>query len=260
MSEQTSTKVAILFIILLGIVALIASAFLVSSFFAIVGFSLVFWGALLLYIIPTRSNFAILANEAAGVASANIEKILSTASGQKGIYIPQTWANSKVQAFKNIEKKNVEGVLVFIPKFSKISVDNISDYTLSSDDGVFLTPPGMGLYKVLENQLGRPFSKINLKQFISIMPSVLTKGSKFAESVNIKLEESTLTVNVLKNIFEPKHQENDKQKLTYSQVGCILSSALACALAMVIQKPVTIVAETHDKESKIAHMKFLFIL
>ena len=260
MSEQSFSKAAVLSIILLGLVAIIVSAFLLSSFFAIVGFSLVFWGTLLLYIIPTKNNFALLMNATAEVASANIDRMLtSTSLSSKGIYIPTEHVNDKLPTFDHSNKrKSIDNVVIFIPNSSRISMDNVLELQLSLNDGLFITPPGVGLCKILEHQMGRPFSKVNLKQFISVMPSVLTKSSKFAESVDMLLEERALTVKVVKSIFEPTCRESNKQPQTHTQVGCILSSALACALAMVIHKPVTIDNETRDLESKITQTKYIF--
>jgi hypothetical protein len=269
LSERNSVKVTILSIILLGVVVLIASAFLLSSFFAIIGFSLVFWGTLLLYIIPTKTNSAMLVNAAAEVASANIERLLQTSSGQKGIYLPISSAKSKYNIFQNSNQKSSEKVEVFIPNSSKISIHNISDHQLTINDGIFITPHGMSLYRVFEHQMGKPLSKINLNQLTSIMPSILTKGSKFAESVDMQLGESTtffcgkpccreLKVKVVKSIFEPTCQDSDKQPQLNLQIGCILASALACALALVIHKPVTIANEDYDKEKKITQITFVF--
>ena len=56
-SKFSGSKVAIVSTILLGIIALVVSLVFYSSFFAIVGFSIVFWGILLFYVIPEKNNF-----------------------------------------------------------------------------------------------------------------------------------------------------------------------------------------------------------
>jgi uncharacterized membrane protein len=84
-----STRMVASAILILGLISLAASAFYGSTILAFIGLGLTFWGALLLYITPTRYVKLELLNAVAPSTLANIEKILaSTKLNDKGIYLP----------------------------------------------------------------------------------------------------------------------------------------------------------------------------
>ena len=90
LDQKTSIgiKAAILAIIALGIATLVYSTYFISEFFAMVSFSLIFWGVILLYITPTNTPFMDLLNSVTGSSTANIERILTEFKiNQKGIYM-----------------------------------------------------------------------------------------------------------------------------------------------------------------------------
>ncbi|RPJ27419.1 MAG: hypothetical protein EHM25_11105 [Nitrosopumilales archaeon] len=248
MSQNKSIRTSVIFVIVLGIAALISSIFYASSLLAIVGFCLVFWGALLLYIVPTKSNYlAIFLHASSEVANANIEKMLSAyGSHQHGIYLPAKWVPSM---------KNVDAIPVFVPK-KLIEQNKLNEKDLLSIPGLYLTPPGAGLCRILETQVGNSFSNINVQQFLEIIPSLLTKITGFAEVAKAQISENTLTIELTKNMFDATCQATDEEPQTHKQVGCLLSSSLACAIAKVTNTPVMITSEVRNLQAKTTKIEY----
>jgi len=91
-------------LVTLGAALTALSAFYVSSFLAILGLALVFWGCILVYVAPTRQVPYELLEAAADVNAGGIERVLSElgVSG-RGVYLPP----------KNL--RDIESSLVFIP-------------------------------------------------------------------------------------------------------------------------------------------------
>ena len=251
---STGVKTAMLSLVALGVATLAASTFLMSSFFAIVGFSLIFWGAVLLYITPTGSALLDLINAAAEPTSANIERILTEYNlNQQGIYLP---SDNNVGLFnKSKPLDRSKSVVVFFPETQNLML-NSKRAQVRINGGLFVTPPGRALCRVFEQRIGRSFSTIDLEKFTKIMPIILTKHLNLAETVEIQTEEEIVTIEITMNVLARICQETSNKPKTHKQVGCLLSSAIACALAKVTGKPITLQNEISDAETKATKIQY----
>jgi hypothetical protein len=79
----------------------------------------------------------------------------------------------------------------------------------------------------------------------------LFNNLKFAEDVQIQIQNRNVTIEITGSIFNTLCYETGiSQPKTHSQIGCILASAFACALAKATEKPITIQSDTLNRESK----------
>jgi hypothetical protein len=246
--------IAILFIIMLGFSALTASIIYVSSFFVITGLSLAFWGAILLYLLPTKSKFPLLLNGLAETVSSNIEQILKeNLAFKKGVYILRN--DNASLGLQNERFEIVNSIIVFFPRDQQLK--NGDSTVLDLRDGLSIRPPGNRLCDVLERQIGRQFSKITFDRFVKQLPLVL-KDLKLAESAEITCSNHDVTVKIMKNAFDQNCQETEKNPLTHKYVGCLLSSAIACALLKVTNQPVRIISESRDAKARITVIQYMY--
>jgi hypothetical protein len=234
---------------MLGITFVVGSAFYGSSFLAILGVSITFYSSILLYIAPTRYVPIGLLNAVAETSSANIERALVEYNfNQKGIYLPP----------KNL--KNVESSLVFIPENSTVRLPKPEEDSKrlinSAKDGIFITPPGLELSLLWERQLGISFISTDLPKMQIILPKLLVEGLELAGKAEIETNGNIITLRVTKSILYTICQETDNQLHVHQQVGCLLSSAIACALAKTTGKPVTIQKETHDTQTETTTIEY----
>lgn len=133
--------------LLLGIGIVLASAFYASSYLAILGVTITFWGAILFYIIPSQHLPLTLLNAFAEPATANIERlILELNLSEKGVYLPP----------KNLT--NIESSLVFIPETAKKPLpkpeESNEKLLTNGKTGAFITPPGFALLSPLRKGIG----------------------------------------------------------------------------------------------------------
>jgi uncharacterized protein YuzE len=237
-------------ILILGLVSLAASAFYASSILAFIGLGLTFWGALLLYITPSRHVKLELLNATASPALANIEKVIAgmTLSG-KGIYLPPKYL------------KDFESSLIFIPsKYNQTlpKPEEIDEEKLYSKNtrGMFLTPPGLALSRLFEKELGTSFTKTDLNYIQNNLPKLLIEDMEIAENVEVKTENNIITVEITNHIFNEICQETRKLTKTHETIGCPLCSAIACALAKATGKPVTIEKEELSEDGKTTKIQY----
>jgi len=237
-------------ILTLGIVAVAFSAFYVSSILAFIGLGLTFWGALLLYITPTKHVKLELLNATASPSLANIEKlIVSMKLNGKGIYLPPKYL------------KDFESSLIYIPSKTNQPLpkpEEIDEEKLYSKNpkGIFLTPPGMGLSRLFEKELGTSFIKTDLNYVQDHLPKLLIEDMEIAENVEITIEDNTITIELTNHVFKEICEETSELQRVHGSIGCPLSSAIACALAKATGKPIIIEREEQSRDGKTTEIRY----
>jgi hypothetical protein len=239
-----------LFLVLMIGVALVTGSSLIVfsalnnlSFLAILGVSISFWSILLLFFTPTKRAFLSLLKASASASGSNIERaLIEFDMTEKGVYLPP----------QNL--RNFESSLVFLPKQRETVLptsDETSDKLITSKkNGLFFTPPGLALSTMFENELGLSFRKITLPQMQSLIKKIFS-NLKFAENVQVQIEDRTITLEVTGSIFNTLCAETrNSQPRTHAQIGCILASAFACAFAKASDKPITIQEDTLNPDTK----------
>jgi hypothetical protein len=242
-NQDIATVIMIALVLLTGVVMIAFSVLNGSSFLAIVGVSVAFWSILLLFFTPTKRTFLELLKVSASATGSNIERaIMELNSDEKGVYLPP----------QNLLDFNSS--LVFVPKTVKTPLPTAGETNeklfTEKKTGLLLTPPGLALSKMFEQELGLSFRKISLPQ-VQMNVTKLIHDLKFAEDAQVRIQDKIITIEVTGSIFNTLCQETrNNQPRTHAQVGCILASAFACAFAKASDKPVTIQKDTLNPETK----------
>lgn len=250
--RTTFNQTSIFIMLTIGVLLIIISAFYASSFLANLGTAAIFWGVVLLYTNPVKHVPLAFLNASTKGNADNVERILSEFDlTERGIYLPP----------KNL--KDIESTLIFIPKTTKTALPTAKETTeklySQQKDGLFLTPPGLELSRLFEHEVGASFTKMDFKRLHLILPKSLTEGLEIAENVEIRAQENIIIIELTNSIFDGVCQETNNQPRTHEQVGCLLTSALACALAKVTGKPIIIQNETTNQEHKTVLIEFFVI-
>lgn len=233
-----------------GVVLILVSAFYVSSYLSILGGSLLFWAGILAYIRPTK-HIPIAYLTALTVSNAsNIERLLTEYNfSQKGVYLPP----------KNL--RNAETSIIFVPKTPNQNLPKPEEtsYTrvLSNEqDSLFLTPPGLVLSQIYEKELGVSFIKNDFAYLQKNLPKLLIDNLAIAECVEIEMKENKIIVNITNSIFSDDCIQTQDFPKAHSAVGCLLVSSIACALAKVTGKPITITKEQQSEDRKTSQIEY----
>jgi len=247
--KSSFTQIVEAIMIIAGVGLVIASAFTASSYMAILGVAAVFWGVIMIYVTPTK-HVPITIMDALGNSQLdNIERLLTEFdSVEKGMYVPP----------RNLE--NIESSLIFVPKTSQTSMPAIAEGTdgLYSPrrDGLFITPPGLGLSQLFEKVAQTSFTRMDLKTLQVTLPKILVDDLEIAEKMEIINEDNMATITIQGNVFSEICEQAKDCPNAHSQIGCVLSSALACALAKATGRPITIQSETNISETKTTTIEF----
>lgn len=248
--KKMHKKISVCAILFLGILFIIISMFVPYTFFAIIGVSIIFWGVIILYIAPSEHLPLNLVRALIDSQSANIERLLSELRfTEKGIYLPPN------------NLKNIEDSLIFLPRTPQTELPSIEETSeplyAKQQKGVFITPPGLMLSKLFEQELNVSFLKVSFSYLQKIIPKLFIEKLELAESFEVHLHENTITVKLKNFILYDSFLDYNNHPFTNSQVGRILSSSLACAFAKVTGKPIIIQNETHSFKTKTSTMSFL---
>jgi len=234
LSRMGETRTVCLSLLALGMFVLVFSIIYTSSILGFIGLGLTFWGALLLYIAPSKHVQLELLNAMVTPAFANIEKTMNAFNlKEKGIYLPPKYS------------ENLESSLVFIPSEDGQTLprpEDIDEEKLyrENPNGILFTPPGVALAKLFEKTLGTSFKETDLNYVQKNLPKLLIEDMQIAEDVNLNIDNNTITVEIINHIFTEICQETQKSRKAHTAVGCPLSSAIAIVLTQAIHKPVVI--------------------
>jgi len=230
-------------LLLSGLVALLSSALSSSSILALIGLGLTFWGALLLYLKPAKYVKLELLTAASWPTLVNAEKMLADKElSDKGIYLPPKYL------------KNFNSSLVFIPsrpgeKLPQIIEVEEDELYYQNASGMFLTPPGIGLSRLFEKKLSKPFIDMNLEYVQKELPRLLEE-LEIAHDIEILTEGKKVLVKIRKHILKDLCEETRKLPRVHEAFGCPLSSSIACALAKATGRPIIVEKEEEKPDGE----------
>lgn len=241
-------KIGAMFIVL-GILALIASMLYNSQVFAFIGLGLTFWGALFFLVRPTTYVQGSLLDATAISLYTTIDRITKDLKYKgKSFYIPPY----PKQAYLPEHLKGLKEIIVFVSADGSKGLPSIEEmaegkFILRNPKGISITPPGMGLLSQFESELKIDPTRMDLQTLCETMPQLILENFQLAKEIEMKPENDQVNMKVKGSIFSSLYHENDL-KSVYS-LGCPLVSAIACAIAKVTGKVVTINSLRFDKKA-----------
>ena len=226
-----------------GAVALVLSTLYSLIVLAFIGLGLTFWGALLLFIKPTSYVRASILNPTAiSTIIATDQVIAETNHKGKGIYLPPRYFNKPKDGIVFIPLEKV----TIIPPAEKVLEERVF---IKDPDGMCLTPPGLGLANLFEEELKTDFSKVDLNYLKSNLPKLLTEGLEIAEYFEMTTQNDVIHVKMTGSVYGELCREV-RNLQNASSLGCPICSSIACILTRVTGKPITIESNNQSADGK----------
>ena len=216
---------------------------------AFIGIALTFWGSLLLYIRPTR----FIRKEILDSTLVEPLKYIHQLMDELGFNETPTYVSPGTL-------RGLRSATVYIPKSDRSAIP--SDKQLSQEEALItkpqavkLTPPGLGLSRLLEDELKTNFSTVDLEYLRYHLEKAMVEGLEIAEAFEMEFTESTVQVEIRGTIFDEIIEELNELE-THRRVGDPLSSAITCILARSTRRPIII--EKVEKEPKKGSIQITF--
>jgi len=232
--KRTPSETVAYALLLSGTIALITSIVYSSSILAFTGLGLTFWGALLLYIKPTKYVKASLLDSTAISSLKTIDQIITDLNYKgKAIYLPPRYL------------KDPKGGKVFIPSKKTLSIPPAEEIAeekvfLKNPKGMYLTPPGLDLVNLYENELGKDFTQVDLNYLQNNLPKLFIEDLEIAENLEINIESNMIKVKITGSINKSLCNEVRKLPNICSSFACPLCSSIAIALTRTTGKSIII--------------------
>jgi hypothetical protein len=215
----------------IGAIALVTSTLYESPIAPLIGLSLTFWGALLLYIKPQKYVKARLLDSTIVPLLVTISQTIANiqATG-KAIYMPPRdvteLKSGKVFMPTQIEKKTS-------------SIEESKTQKKNNPNGIYLSPTGLGLANLLESELGKNFYRVDFRQLPGEL-SKLIQDLEIARKFQIAIESNKITARATESIYQNICNETKDTPNICNSIGCPFCSAIAIALTRTIGKRLVI--------------------
>jgi len=250
-NRKRSLPETVAYVLLLsGTIALVTSIVYSSSILAFTGLGLTFWGALLLYIKPTKYVKSSLLDSTTISSLKTIDQIITDLNYKgKAIYLSPTYLNE------------LKGGKVFIPSKKSLVTPPLEEVAeqkvfIKNSKGMCLTPPGLDLANLYENELGKDFAKVDLNYLQNNLPKLFTEDLEIAEDLKINVESNMIKVKITGSINKNLCNKTRKLPNICGSVGCPVCSSIAIALTRVTGKSVIIEKTEVHKDGETIEANF----
>lgn len=238
-------------LLITGSASLIASVLVSSSVLAFIGLGLTFWGALFFFVRPIKFVRGTLLDSTAISAYQTVDRIISDFEYEgKALYIPPY--PSDVYLPEHL--KGLKEMIVLISSGGSVTTPPIEElvkepFILKNPEGICITPPGIGITRLLEEELRMDFTKVNLEDLADTLLTLVVTNLELATNVEVRNEGDGFHVKIedcaFQNLYSPTHGLRSIHLL-----GGPLASAIACAISKATGKAVTITKDVASSDLK----------
>jgi len=221
-------------LLLFGAIALILSIPNASFILAFIGLGLTLWGGILLLIRQTKYVKNKLLDSTAMSSLTSVGQLIEALNYEgKGLYLPPRY----LKAFKGGTIFVSHKKEVIIPSIEEVAQEKVF---LRNPKGICLTPPGLGLANLYEDELGKDFATVNLAYLQNNLPKLFIKDLEIAEDLEMNTNNNAIHVKILNSTYKDFCKEARKLSNICGSIGCPLCSSIACALTRATGKPIII--------------------
>jgi len=256
--------------LLLGLITLLLAIAYSSSIPAFIGLGLTFWGIILLYIQTEEYTKNTILNATATSLLTTLNQTIQELDYKgKAVYLPPKYLNDP-EATKAYIPRLRTGKLPPPEQTQKLEAQP----SQRNAQGMLITPPGAELTRLFEKTLGTAFTKMNLDDLQQALPKLLIEDLELATDLEIQQTSSTVSrpVDPMITQVEIKHDRihvkitssayadtcKTAQRLPtiHANIGCPLTSAIACAIAKTTGKPTTIENQQTSKDGQTTETEY----
>lgn len=247
-------------LIVAGAVLLVASIIAYSEILAFMGLGLTFWGILFLFVRSTKFVRGTVLGATATSSYSTFDRMIEDLKYKgnavyippypKGTYLPDHLAGLKEMVlFVSAENS------LTIPALEEMAK---KQFMVKNPRGLCFTPPGSELVNLFEKELRTDFTKLDKESFYDLLPTVIVNSLELARNFEINTEKDAVNVKIVDSVFSHLYSKSQNLK-TVQSIGCPLTSAVGCALAIQTGKPVTITRTEVSPDLKIIQVWYKLI-
>ena len=240
----------------LGAAALISSISYNSQILAFIGLGLTFWGLILTYIRTEEYTKVSILNATVQPLLKTLNQIINELGYEgKAIYLPPKYLRDPESNLVYIPKQKGK----VLPKPFQIE-EQPNKIFIKNLNGLLITPPGSNLVQLFEESLETSFIKVDLQYLQQNMPKVLIEDFEIAQNLEIETINNIVRVKIEGITCMGLIKESKKLPKIWNNIGCPISSAIACALAKSSGKPVIITDQKTNIENQEIEIEYQLLI
>jgi len=157
--------------------------------------------------------------------------------------------------------KDLKDAKVFIPSKNSLVMPPAEEVAkekifLKNPQGMCLTPPGLDLVNLYENELGKDFAKVDLSYLQNNLPKLLIEDLEIAQDLELNIEDNMIKAKITGSVYRNLCSEVRRLPNICGSVGCPLCSSIAIALTRATGSPVIIEKIEVPKDGKSIEANF----
>jgi hypothetical protein len=228
-----------------GVVSIALSVYFSSQILAFIGLGLTFWGVLFILTAPKRYVRSDLVISGVYPEYSSIDRVAKYLGNvEKAYYIPSYPSGADIPE----HLMGFKDPVVFVSaeaEFQTLPIEDIFEgkFMPSKYKGALLTPPGLGLLKLVENNAKINLRGVTIEEMCEILPRIFLEDFALAKDLTMSVESENVHLTVNDSIYRSLYiSENGSNSVKF--LGCPIASAVACLLAQATGKTVTITETT----------------
>ncbi len=223
-----------------GVLALIAAVLTNSNVLAFIGLGLTFWGALFFFVRPIRYVQSSLIDSTAMPTYKTVDRMIKDLKYKgKSYYIPPYPKEVYLPEYLKGLKEPVVFISADMGGMPSIEELARSKFLLESPSGICIAPPGLGLLTHFEKELGKDVAKLQLAELCESLPPIVVESLQLAKEMDMEIVDNQVYLRMLDSTYKNLYRAEEELRSIHF-LGCPIVSAVACALAKVTGKMVTI--------------------
>jgi hypothetical protein len=255
---ESSVIIAVLFT-LSGITLIYFSTLFSTEILALIGLGLLFWGATFFLITPSGFVDARLLLTTVYSEYSSFDRLIDNFECKTCYYVPSILNQDVICS----DLKKTKDPIMFLSAetTSKVFEDETffvqKKFLLSKNKGIVLTPPGLGLMKLIEKKKLK-ISNVRLEKMCEVLPQLMAQDFPLAKEFMMNIQDKRISIIIQKSIFKGLYSV-DKGSNSAKLFGCPIVSAIGCILAQNSGKIVTIDEIKSSKDMSILQASYRIV-
>ena len=225
---------------IMGISLIYFSIISSSEILALIGLGLLFWGATFFLMTPIGFVDARLLLSTVYSEYSSFDRIIENFDCKKCYYIPHNQNQDDID--RAIRKTKDPVMFLSAETTSKIFEDDTlfvqKKFLLKKNTGIVLTPPGLGLMKLIEKKKPNYYN-MRLEKIAEFLPQLINQDFGLTKDFVIDIHNETINITLQKSIYKGLYNV-DKGSISAKLFGCPIVSAIGCIFAQTSGRIVTI--------------------
>jgi hypothetical protein len=221
------------FTLVISGVMMLAGAFCASStILAFIGLSFSFWGILFFFIKPARYVRASALDSTAISLYKTVDRIADDLGHYGKVFTVPPYPED---VYLPGHLRGLKEMIVLISAEDEPTMPTIEEiakqkFILEDHKGLCITPPGLGVMSMLEDEARMDFAKTDGEDLLEVISKLITNDFELARNMEVYEEENTKQIRIEDSIFKKLYSRESRLKSVHL-LGCPLVNAITCTLS-----------------------------